>query len=384
MIFKSSARGAVPPFIVMDVMRDAAALEAKGRSIIHMEVGQPATGMPQAAARNVSALIGRDKLGYTVADGIVALRERIARHYHETYAVDVDPSRVFVTTGSSAAFTLSFLSAFDAGDRVVVAAPGYPSYRHILSAYGIEVVLMPVDGSTRFNISVEHLRAMSPKPAGVIVASPANPTGSMIEPGVFRDLVNYCHDNGIRLISDEIYHGITFGLDAVTARELSPSAIVINSFSKYFSMTGWRLGWMIVPDDLYRSVECLAQNLYISPPALAQHAALAAFECGDELQANVGVYARNRETLLKRLPAIGLPTISPPDGAFYFYVNVAHLGMDSPEVCRRILHEAGVAVTPGLDFDPFHGREWMRLSTAVSETEIAEACERLGAWMKAR
>jgi aspartate/methionine/tyrosine aminotransferase len=384
MTFKSSARGAVPPFIVMDVMRDAAALEAKGRSIIHMEVGQPATGMPQAAARNVSALIGRDKLGYTVADGIVALRERIARHYHETYAVDVDPSRVFVTTGSSAAFTLSFLSAFDAGDRVVVAAPGYPSYRHILSAYGIEVVLMPVDGSTRFNISVEHLRAMSPKPAGVIVASPANPTGSMIEPGVFRDLVNYCHDNGIRLISDEIYHGITFGLDAVTARELSPSAIVINSFSKYFSMTGWRLGWMIVPDDLYRSVECLAQNLYISPPALAQHAALAAFECGDELQANVGVYARNRETLLKRLPAIGLPTFSPPDGAFYFYVNVAHLGMDSPEVCRRILHEAGVAVTPGLDFDPFHGREWMRLSTAVSETEIAEACERLGAWMKAR
>jgi len=382
MSFKSSKRGAVPPFIVMDVMRDAAALEAQGRSIIHVEVGQPSTGLPKAAAASVAALIGTDKLGYTVADGISPLRQRIARHYHDTYAVDVDPARVVVTTGSSAAFTLSFLAAFDAGDTVVVAAPGYPSYRHILSAYDINVELVAVDASTRFNISVEHLKAMPRRPAGVIVASPANPTGSMIEPGVFRELVTYCHDNSIRMISDEIYHGITFGLDAVTALELSSSAVVINSFSKFFSMTGWRLGWMIVPDDLYRSVECLAQNLYISPPAAAQHAGLAAFECMDELQANVAVYARNRATLLKRLPEIGLPTFSPPDGAFYFYVNVAHLGMDSPEICRRILHEAGVAVTPGLDFDPFHGKEWMRISYAVSEADIAEACTRIGAWLQ--
>lgn len=271
MTLKSSSRGAVPPFIVMDVMRDAAALEAQGRSIIHVEVGQPSTGMSKAAAHKIAAMIGHDKLGYTVADGIVALRERIARHYHETYAVNVDPGRIFITTGSSAAFTLSFLSAFDAGDRVVVASPGYPSYRHILSAFGIKVELVSVDAATRFNISVDHLKSMAQKPAGVIVASPANPTGSMIEPGVFRELVNYCHDNQIRLISDEIYHGITFGMDAVTARELSLSAIVINSFSKYFSMTGWRIGWMIVPDDLYRSIECLAQNLFISPPTLAQH-----------------------------------------------------------------------------------------------------------------
>lgn len=384
MTFRSSQRGAVPPFIVMDVMRDAASLEAQGRSIIHLEVGQPSTGMPQAAASAISGLIGRDKLGYTVADGIAPLRERIAVHYHDTYAVTVDPKSIFITTGSSAAFTLSFLSAFEAGDTVVVAAPGYPSYRHILSAYGIKVDLVPVDASTRYNISVEHLMKMRKRPQGVIVASPANPTGSMIEPGVFRDLVSYCHDSGIRLISDELYHGITFGMDAATAIEMSPSAIVINSFSKFFSMTGWRLGWMVVPDDLYRSVECLAQNLYISPPALAQHAALAAFDGMDELKANVEVYARNRATLLQRLPEMGLSTFSPPDGAFYFYVNVAHLGMDAVTVCRRILNEAGVAVTPGVDFDPFHGGEWMRLSYAVSESEIAEGCSRMAKWLLSR
>ncbi|MSO97597.1 MAG: aminotransferase class I/II-fold pyridoxal phosphate-dependent enzyme [Rhodospirillaceae bacterium] len=383
MSLKSSQRGAVPPFIVMDVMRDAAALEAQGRSIVHLEVGQPSTGMPQAAARKVASLIGQDKLGYTVADGILSLRERIARYYDDAYAVAVRPDRVFITTGSSAAFTLAFLAAFDAGDRVAVAAPGYPSYRHILGAYGIQVDLIPVDAASRFNISVDHLKNLPSLPDGVIIASPANPTGSMIEPGVFHELVNYCHEHGIRLISDEIYHGITFGMDAVTAIELSPSAIVINSFSKYFSMTGWRVGWMVVPDDLYRSVECLAQNLYISPPAASQHAALAAFDCIDELEANVAIYARNREVLLRRLPEIGFPKFSPPDGAFYFYVHVAHLGLGSPEVCRKILHEAGVAVTPGLDFDPVHGRDWMRLSYAVSEGEIAEACNRIGAWMKA-
>jgi len=384
MTFKPSRRGAVPPFIVMDVMRDAAALEVQGRAIVHLEVGQPATGMPRDAAKAVAALIGRDKLGYTVADGLAPLRARIARHYRDMYGADVDPRRVVVTTGSSAAFTLAFLAAFDAGARVVVAAPGYPSYRHILGAYGIEAMLVPVDAATRFNITVDHLRRMPVKPDGVIVASPANPTGSMIEPEVFRDLVGYCHDAGIRLISDEIYHGITFGLEAVTAAGLSPSAVVINSFSKFFSMTGWRVGWMVVPDDLYRSVECLAQNLYISPPAVAQHAGLAAFDCMDELRANVAVYARNRATLLRRLPDIGLPTFSPPDGAFYFYVNVAHLGPSSTEVCRRILTEAGVAVTPGVDFDPIHGAEWMRLSYAVSEAEIAAACARIGAWMKRR
>ncbi|MBL8644718.1 MAG: aminotransferase class I/II-fold pyridoxal phosphate-dependent enzyme [Rhodospirillaceae bacterium] len=382
MTFKSSKRGNVPPFIVMDVMRDAANLEAQGRHIVHLEVGQPSTGLPADAGKVVAGLIGKHTLGYTVADGIAPLRERIARHYRDTYKASVRPDRIFLTTGSSSAFTLSFLSAFDAGARVAVAAPGYPSYRHILNAYGITPELVPVDAATRFNISVDHLKRL--KPDGVIVASPANPTGSMIEPQVFRDIAAYCHENGIRLISDEIYHGITYGMEAVTAASLSPSAVVINSFSKFFSMTGWRLGWMVVPDDLYRSVECLAQNLFISPPAVSQHAGLAAFDCMPELLRNVGVYARNRETLLKRLPEIGLTKFSPPDGAFYFYVNVAHLGMDSPEVCKRILHEAGVAVTPGLDFDPLDGTHWMRLSYAVSEADVAEGLKRIEAWLRTR
>lgn len=380
MSMASSKRGAVPPFIVMDVMRDAAALEAQGRSIIHLEVGQPSTGIPEGAAKAIAALVGKDKLGYTVADGIRPLRERIARYYRDSYRTTVRPDRIFLTTGSSAAFTLSFLSAFDAGARVALAAPGYPSYRHILDAFGIRVELVPVDASTRFNISVDHLKKM--KPDGVIVASPANPTGSMIEPEVFRDLAKYCHSNNIRLISDEIYHGVTYGMQAVTAAEVSPSAIVINSFSKFFSMTGWRLGWMIVPNDLYRSVECLAQNLFISPPAVSQYAGLAAFDCMPELLANVEVYARNRETLLRRLPEIGFTKFSPPDGAFYFYIDVTHLEQNSPEICRRMLYEAGVAVTPGLDFDPVDGRHWMRVSYAVSESEIDEGLKRIGAWMK--
>ncbi|MBL8630661.1 MAG: aminotransferase class I/II-fold pyridoxal phosphate-dependent enzyme [Rhodospirillaceae bacterium] len=382
MTFKSSKRGAVPPFIVMDVMRDAATLEAQGRNIVHLEVGQPSTGLPAHAAKAIAPLIGRDKLGYTVADGIAPLRERIARHYRDMYKVNVRPERIFLTTGSSTGFTLSFLSAFDAGARVMVAAPGYPSYRHILNAYGITPELVPVDASTRYNISVDHLKKT--KPDGVIVASPANPTGSMIEPDVFRQIARYCHENGIRLISDEIYHGITFGMEAVTAASVSPSAIIINSFSKFFSMTGWRLGWMIVPDDLYRSVECLAQNLFISPPAISQHAGLAAFDAMPELLGNVAVYARNHDTLVKRLPEIGLSTFTPPDGAFYFYVNVSHLAMESPDICKRILHEAGVAVTPGLDFDPFDGKHWMRISYAVSEAEIAEGLKRIGAWLKTK
>jgi aspartate/methionine/tyrosine aminotransferase len=366
----------------MDVMRDAAALEAQGRDIVHLEVGQPSTGIPIAAAKAVVPLIGQHKLGYTVADGIEPLRLRIAQHYRDMYKTTVRPDRIFLTTGSSAGFTLSFLSAFDAGARVLVAAPGYPSYRHILNAYGITPMLVPVDASTRFNISVEHIKQH--KPEGVIVASPANPTGSMIEPQVFREIAIYCHENGIRLISDEIYHGITFGLEAVTAASVSPSAIVINSFSKFFSMTGWRLGWMVVPDDLYRSVECLAQNLFISPPTVSQHAGIAAFDAMPELLENVALYRRNHDTLVKRLPAMGLSTFTPPDGAFYLYVNIAHLRMDSPDVCKRILHEAGVAVTPGLDFDPFDGNHWMRISYAVSEAELSKGLTRIEDWLKCR
>lgn len=381
MPLKPSRRGDVPPFMVMDVMRDAAALEAGGRNIVHLEVGQPSTGIPRAAAAKLAALIDREVLGYTLADGVPALRDRIADHYRQFYGVAVDPARVFVTTGSSAAFQLAFMSAFEIGDRVALAAPGYPAYRHILSSLGVEPVLIPVDGGTRFQLTVEHLKALSPAPAGVIIASPSNPTGTMVPADEFRAMVRYCHDAGIRMVSDEIYHGITFGDGGVTAADMSPSAIVINSFSKYFSMTGWRVGWMVAPDDLRRSMECLAQNHFISPPALSQWGALHAFDCVDELKANVAVYRRNRAQLLQRLSAMGLTKIAPSDGAFYAYVDVSERGGDSVSFCRRVLNEAGVATTPGVDFDPFAGHRFVRISFAVSERDVIEALDRMERWI---
>ncbi|MCB2108845.1 MAG: aminotransferase class I/II-fold pyridoxal phosphate-dependent enzyme [Rhodobacteraceae bacterium] len=379
---KASRRGRVPPFIVMDVMRDAAALEAAGRKIIHLEVGQPSTGIPRVAAARLAPLIERDALGYTVADGTMVLRERIARHYFETYGATVAPSQIFVTTGSSAGFLLSFLSAFDAGERVALAAPGYPAYRHILSSLDVEPVLIPTGADTRFQVSVAHLDAMRQDrgglPDGLIVASPANPTGTMIPEDEFRSLVAYCHEHDIRLISDEIYHGITFGPRAVTAAGLSPSVIVINSFSKYFSMTGWRVGWAVVPDDLYRSMECLAQNHFISPPTLSQWGALYAFDGMEELNANVERYARNRLTLLEALPKLGFADLAPADGAFYIYADISRFKEDAATFCRRVLHDAGVAITPGIDFDPYRGDKFVRFSFAVSEKDVAEALVRLG------
>lgn len=380
MTFKPAKRGTVPPFMVMDVMRDAAALEAEGRRIVHLEVGQPSTGIPRAAAAKLAPLIERETLGYTLADGVPDLRARIARHYRDFYGASVDAGDVFVTTGSSAAFQLAFMAAFELGDRVALAAPGYPAYRHILSSLGCKPELIPVDASTRFQVTAEHLMALSPRPAGVIIASPSNPTGTMVPGAEFRALVDYCHTAGIRLVSDEIYHGITFGQRGVTAADLSPSAIVINSFSKYFSMTGWRVGWMVVPKDLRRAMECLAQNHFISPPALSQWGALYALDCRDELEANVAVYRRNRDRLLKRLPEIGLGKLAPSDGAFYAYVDVSDRGEDSVAFCRRMLNEAGVATTPGADFDPFTGAKFVRISFAVSEVEVGEALDRLAAW----
>jgi aspartate/methionine/tyrosine aminotransferase len=384
MTLKVAARGQVPPFMVMDVMRDAAALESQGRRIVHLEVGQPSTGIPRAAAAKLAPLIDREALGYTLADGIPRLRAGIADHHRATYGVGVEASRVFVTTGSSAGFQLSFMAAFDIGDRVALAAPGYPAYRHILTSLGVDPVLIPVDAATRFQITIDHLKALRPLPDGVIVASPSNPTGTMVLAEDFRALVAYCHDAGIRLISDEIYHGITYDAPGVSAADLSPSAIVINSFSKYFSMTGWRVGWMIVPDDLKRAMECLAQNHFISPPALSQWGALHALDCRDELERNVAVYRRNRAALLKRLPELGLAKIAPSDGAFYAYVDISGRGEDSVTFCRRMLNEAGVATTPGADFDPFRGDKFVRISFAVLEAEVAEALSRLETWVRPR
>ncbi|MEE8270145.1 MAG: aminotransferase class I/II-fold pyridoxal phosphate-dependent enzyme [Alphaproteobacteria bacterium] len=381
MALKVASRGTIPPFIVMDVMTAAAERERAGGEVLHLEVGQPSTPAPSKVIAAAQAALDADVLGYTVALGVPALRERIAGHYRQAYGVTVPADRIVVTTGSSGAFMLSFLSAFAVGDRVALAAPGYPAYRNILSALGVAAVELPTDADTRFQPTPAHLQALDRPVDGLIVASPSNPTGTMLAPADMAALARHCHDRGIRLVSDEIYHGITYGMAAETALAHSDSAIVINSFSKYYSMTGWRLGWMVVPEDLARSVECLAQNLYISPPTLSQHAAVAAFDCAAELDANVARYAANRTLLLDQLPKAGFDRLAPADGAFYIYAEIGHLTNDSEAFCRRMLAETGVAATPGVDFDPRRGHATMRFSFAGATDDMARAAERLRAWL---
>lgn len=381
MALKSSKRGAVPPFIVMDVLRAANERAASGHAVYHLEVGQPATPAPRGVVEAARRALDQDKLGYTEALGIPALRQRIARHYREWYGVDLDPARVVVTTGSSGAFLLAFLSAFDAGDRVALAAPGYPAYRNILSALGIEPVELPVGANTRFQPTAELLDQLPGRIDGLIVASPSNPTGTMLDRATLAELARHCRERGIRLVSDEIYHGIVYGDPASSALEVDDGVIVVNSFSKYFSMTGWRLGWLVLPPDLVRPVECLAQNLFISPPSLSQFAAVAAFDCHDELERNVRRYAANRALLLEQLPRAGFTRIAPSDGAFYLYAEVDHLTSDSHEFCRRMLHDTGVAATPGTDFDPQRGHRFVRFSFAGATDDMAAAAERLTRWL---
>ena len=381
MVLKVSRRGNVPPFIVMDVMRAAAEQEAKGADVLHLEVGQPSTGAPLGVVEAARAALGQT-LGYTDALGMPAIRLAIARHYRSQYGIDLDPSRVVVTMGSSGAFLLSFLASFDAGDRVGLASPSYPAYRNILSALGIVPVELEAGAGQRYQATVDLVRGSREKLDGLIVASPANPTGSMMPAAELAALARYCEAAGIRFVSDEIYHGIVYEGAASTALASSDQAIVINSFSKYFSMTGWRLGWMVVPPDLVRSVECLAQNFFVAPPTLSQLAACAVFDCGDELDANVRSYARNRELLLDRLPRAGFRDIAPPDGAFYLYADVGHLTNDSADFCRRMLAETGVAATPGIDFDTTRGARFIRFCYAGSFDDAAAAADRLEAWLK--
>lgn len=380
MTLKSSKRGQVPPFIVMDVMRAAEERERAGEQVLHLEVGQPATRAPSKVIEAAHDALNTDVIGYTNAFGIWELRQAIADHYDATYGVTVDPETVAVTTGSSGAFVLSFMAAFDPGDRVALASPGYPAYRNILTGLGVEVVDLPTTLEDNFQPTVARLQALDTPPDGLILASPSNPAGTMISPKEMEALVVYCHQNGVRLISDEIYHGITYGAPGVTALSHTQDAIIINSFSKYFSMTGWRLGWMIVPDDLHRTIECLAQNLFISPPTIAQQAGLAAFDCRDELEANIRQYARSRELLLDKLPQAGFTRLAPAEGAFFIYADVSEFTDDSREFCRRMLAETGVAATPGVDFDPTRGARFVRFSFAGDEGEIAEAADRLITW----
>ncbi len=380
MPFRPSSRGLVPPFIAMDVLREALAREASGQRVVHLELGQPGTPAPQAVLDAARAALAADRIGYTDALGIATLREAIAGHYRAQYGVAVDPAEIVVTTGSSAAFQLAFLAAFEAGDRVALAAPGYPAYRNILAALGLEPVLIEVGENAHYQPTPELL-AEAGDLAGLIIASPANPTGAMIAPAELARLYQWCDEYGIRLVSDEIYHGITYGIAAETARAFGRNAIVVNSFSKYYSMTGWRLGWMIAPPDLARSIECLAQNFYISPPALSQLAALPVFQCRAELDGHVARYRRNRDLLTATLSAAGLARIAPAEGAFYLYVEVAALTDDSAVFCRRMLEEIGIAATPGRDFDPLHGDRWLRFSYAGPSDDIADAASRLSEWL---
>lgn len=378
-----SARGDVPPFMVMDVMAAAARIEAAGGTVVHMEVGQPDAPAPATARQAAQAALAQGRLGYTAALGIPSLRARIARHYSETYRVDLDPERVVVTTGSSGGFILAFLSMFEPGDRVAVAVPGYPPYRHILTALGCEPVLIETRAATRYAMTGEALLAAHrERPlAGVLVASPANPTGTMMDAQALSGLMRVAQQEGIRFISDEIYHGLDYAFPSETALRFSDDAVVINSFSKYFCMTGWRVGWMVVPASLVRSVERLQQNLAISVPTISQIAAEAAFDGRDEMEVIKHGYEENRRILVEGLPKAGLDKFLPVDGAFYLYADVSAFSDDSLDFAKRMLEETHVAATPGVDFDPIDGRHFVRFCYAGSAAEMHEAVARIGKWL---
>jgi aspartate/methionine/tyrosine aminotransferase len=379
-----SARSDVSPFIVMDVMSEAASIEREGGTIVHMEVGQPGHPAPKTALAAAEAAIRVGRIPYTEALGIRSLRERIAHHYRETYGIDVSPERVVVTTGSSGGFTLGFLSMFDPGDRVAISAPGYPAYRNILKALGLLAVEIPTGRDTRYALTGDLIRkAHREKPLkGVLAMSPANPTGVVMTPDTLKNLCDTCRDLGLWFISDEIYHGLTYGdAQEKTALKFSDDAVIINSFSKYFCMTGWRVGWMVVPERLIRPVERLQQNFLISVPYLSQIAAEAAFDGKAEMQELKAGYARNRAILMEGLPKIGLGAFLPVDGAFYVYIDVSALTSDSMDFCKRAIREAGVAITPGLDFDPAEGHRFVRLSFAGTEEDMHNAVRQLGEWL---
>jgi aspartate/methionine/tyrosine aminotransferase len=375
-----SRRSQTAPFIAMDILAEAHAIEAGGAKVIHMEVGEPAFGAPRAAREALTGALDRGKtLGYTSGLGLSALRAAIAALYLRRYGIEVDPARVVVTSGSSAGFLLSFLALFDAGERVAIADPGYPCYRNILGTLGLEPVRIEAELASRYQPTPEALDQITGPLHGLLVASPANPTGTMLDRPALTALVGYCADRGVALISDEIYHGLTYDAPAVSALELTDDVFVINSFSKYYAMTGWRIGWMVVPEQLVRTVQNLAQNLFICPSHASQIAALGALsEAGEaEVAGHLEQYARNRAVLMAALPGLGFTEISPADGAFYAYAGVSRLTNDSREFCARLLNQVGVAATPGLDFDPARGHATVRFSFAQAPEKIAEGIERL-------
>ncbi|MFN3233474.1 MAG: pyridoxal phosphate-dependent aminotransferase [Alphaproteobacteria bacterium] len=376
---KISTRSDVPPFRVMDVMNAAAALEAQGRRIIHMEVGEPGLPTPRAALEAGERAMRAGQTGYTLALGLPALRQRIAAHYGEHYSQSVDPERVIITTGSSTGFSLAFLACFDIGDRVALGRPGYPAYGRIMRALGVETVEIATHPEDGFQPTPDQIDALADVD-GLLLASPSNPTSTMIGPDALAAVAQTCKDRGIRLISDEIYHRMVFDGDERTALEFDDQAIVINSFSKYYCMTGWRIGWMVVPDNLVRPVERLSQNLFISPPTVAQHIALACFDCSDELDQRVDRYRANRDLLVRELAGTGLD-FAPAKGAFYLYADISKFSNDSSAFCKDMLEGAGVATVPGIDFDEDLGRSYIRMCFAGTSEDMAEAAHRLNAWL---
>lgn len=370
----------IEPFHAIAISRLAHELKGEGRSIIHMEFGQPSTGAPRAAIERAHKVLDTDGMGYWESP---ALRARIARHYADTYGVTVEDSRIILTCGASPALVLALLSAFSPGDRVALARPGYVAYRNTLKALRMEPVEIACGPESRYQLTAAHLAAMDPAPAGVIIASPANPTGTIIASGELEAIAAVCRERGIRIVSDEIYHGLSYVEPCRSILEFEPTALVVNSFSKYFSMVAWRLGWLLAPKDLVASARAYVGNLFLTSPSLSQHAGLAAMDATPELEGHVEVYRRNRALLLQALPSLGLKDIAPPDGAFYIYASVAHLTDDSLAFCMQLLRDTGVAVASGVDFDPVEGRRFIRISFAVSTAEVEEALARLGPWFAA-
>lgn len=382
---KVSRRSAVEPFHAMDVLADATRRRAQGHPVISMAVGQPAYPAPRAALQAASAALADGRIGYTEALGLDALRRAIAAYYRDQHRIEIDPARVAVTTGSSAGFNLAFLTLFDVGDRVAIARPGYPAYRNILSALGIETIEIEVSAENDFTITPESLEAAQSvfgRISGVLLASPANPTGTVTGRVHLKALADYCTASDMAFISDEIYHGLTFSGEEASALEMTDDVVVINSFSKYYCMTGWRIGWMVLPQDVARPIERLSQSLYISAPEISQLAALAALGAREELDVHRQAYRGNRDLLAARLPEIGFSIASPMDGAFYAYVDVGRFTNDSMAFARKMLAEIHVAATPGHDFDPIGGHRTMRFSFAGAYEQMVEATDRIAAWLK--
>jgi aspartate/methionine/tyrosine aminotransferase len=381
-MFSGSTRSTVPPFIVMDVMEKAARREAAGLPVIHMEVGQPSAPLPPRVLDAAQRAIRTDRLGYTAALGLPKLREKISRHYRQFYRTSIVPERIAVTTGSSGGFVLALLAAFELGDRIAIAEPGYPCYRNILDSLGLEPVPIPVSTETNFQITSGHLERLQKPVHGMILANPSNPTGAGIGYEDLNALIRYCNEHQIRLLSDEIYQGIEFGIGRVSAAGIDSNVISINSFSKYFCMTGWRVGWMVLPPSLVRTVERLTQNLFIAAPTISQLAALEALDCYDEFNAIVSTYSANRDILINELPVVGFDKFIPPDGAFYLYAEIGHLTNEpSPLFCDRLLSQTGIAVTPGIDFDPIRGGATVRFSFAGSTDSVVAAAQELRMWI---